>query len=135
MGFGALIRGEYKLIPNLNLTLRAGYIFSLKKDIAGLGKNALDNIPIWVGGKFFITDMIYAGAEVGANMLRSRSEVTFLGSSESSTTSETKFGADVGVGALLGDLDLRAQFEILNFSETKKSMALMINVGYNFLKL
>jgi hypothetical protein len=136
MGFGGLIRGEYKLMPNLNLTFRTGYLYSLKKDLAAdLGKNAIDIIPIWVGGKFFINDMIYAGAEVGANMLRSRSEVSFLGNTESSTSSETKVGADVGVGALLGDLDVRAQFEILNFSEAKKSMAVMINVGYNFLKL
>lgn len=135
MGFGGLIRAEYKLMPNLNLTLRTGYIFSLKKDIAGIGKSAVDNIPIWVGGKFFITDMFYAGAEVGANILRGRSEVSFLGASESSTETKAKVGADVGVGALLGDLDVRAQFEVLNFGDAKKSMAVMINVGYNFLKL
>jgi len=134
MGFGALIRGEYKLMPNLNLTARAGYIYSLKKDNGGL-KSSIDNIPIWVGGKFFITDMIYAGAEVGVNIMTAKVETSFLGTTVSGSSGETKFGGDVGAGLLLGDIDVRAQVLILDFGHSGDSMGVMINAGYNFAKL
>jgi hypothetical protein len=134
MGFGGLVRGEYKLMPNLNLTLRAGYIYSLKKEQAGV-KFSVNNIPIWVGGKFFITDMIYAGAEVGVNMMTFKSEGSLLGISMEGSSSENKFGGNVGAGVLLGDLDVRAQLLVMDFGHSGDSMAVMINVGYNFLKL
>lgn len=137
MGFGALLRFEYNVMPQLNLTARVGYIYSLNKEISQTvplmgtikAKYGMDNIPIWVGAKYFLTDMIYGGVEVGANMLKGK--VDMNGVSASST--ETKFGANVGAGVLLSGLDLRAQLEILNLSEAGKSMALMVNVGYNFL--
>ena len=135
MGFGALVRGEYNLIPNLNGTLRAGYIYSLKKDNSGL-KSKVDNIPIWVGGKYFITDMIYAGAEVGLNMLKTTADISIAGISGSASSTENKFGGNVGAGVLLaGALDVRAQLEILDFGHSGDSMAVMVNVGYNFLKM
>jgi len=130
MGFGALIRGEYNLAPNLNGTLRIGYIYSLKKDTAGI-KTSMDNLPIWVGGKYFINEMIFAGAEVGVNMLKAKAEVGGI----SASSSENKFGANVGAGVLLNGLELRAQLEILDFGHAGDSMALMVNVGYNFLKM
>ncbi len=134
MGFGALVRAEYKLLPNLNLTFRTGYVYSLSKEI-GTSKLSISSIPIWVGGKFFLTDMIYAGAEVGANMLMAKSEMEFFGTSVSGSNTETKLGGNVGAGVLLGDLDLRAQLQVLNFGEAGKSMAVMINAGYNFANL
>jgi hypothetical protein len=138
MGFGGLLRGEYNLIPNLNGTLRAGYIYSLKKDTAGF-KTAVDNIPIWVGGKYFINEMIFAGAELGLNMLKTRVDGSVdlggisVGGSGSST--ENKFGANVGVGVLLSGLEIRAGFEILDFGHSKDSMAILVNVGYDFFKM
>ncbi len=134
VGFGALVRGEYNLMPKLNGTLRIGYIYSLKKDV-GLGKASMDNIPIWVGAKYFLTDMFYGGAEVGLNLLQEKVETSAFGSTVSGSSSENKFGATVGAGALLGQLDVKAQLEILDFGHTSDSLALMINVGYNFLKM
>lgn len=134
MGFGALVRGEYKLMPNLNLTARLGYIYSLKKDVGG-SKFSIDNVPIWAGAKFFLTDMIYAGAEAGINYVTAKTELSMLGTSVSASASEMNFGANVGAGALLGDLDLRAQLLVLDLGHAGDSMAVMINVGYNFLKM
>jgi len=134
MGFGGLIRAEYNLIPNLNGTLRAGYIYSLKKDTAGI-KTSMDNIPIWVGGKYFFTDMVYGGAEVGLNMLKATVEGSFLGVSTSASSTENKFGANVGAGVLLSGLDIRAQLELLDLGHVGDTMALMVNVGYNFFKM
>lgn len=134
MGFGALVRAEYNLIPNLNGTLRTGYIYSLKKDTAGF-KTSMNNIPIWVGGKYFINEMIFAGAEVGLNMLTSTTEGSFGGLTVSGSGSANKFGANVGAGALLGDIEVRAQLEILDLGHSGDTMALMVNVGYNFFKM
>lgn len=134
MGFGGLLRGEYRLIPNLNATLRAGYIYSLKKDTAGF-KSAVDDIPVWVGAKYFVNEMFYGGAEVGLNMLKSRVDGSLLGVPVSGSSTDNKFGGDVGVGALFGDFEARAQFQVMDFGHSKDSMAIMINVGYNFLKL
>ena len=78
MGFGGLVRGEYNVIPNLNVTLRAGYIYSLKKSetletfFGDTVKMSVNNIPIWAGGKYFITDMIFGAVELGLNMLSSK---------------------------------------------------------------
>jgi len=134
LGFGGLLRGEYNLIPNLNGTLRAGYIYSLKKDTAGF-KTAVDDIPIWVGGKYFINEMIFAGAELGLNMLKTRVDGSLLGIPVSGSSTENKFGANVGAGVLLSGLEIRAGFEILDFGHSKDSMAILVNVGYDFFKM
>jgi len=130
MGVGALVRGEYSVIPNLNVTLRTGYIFGLSKDIAG-AKASISWIPIWVGGKYFINDMIFAGLELGMNMLKSKVEI----GGASLTGSDNKIGANVGAGVLLSGLELRAQLEILDTGHSGDTMGLMLNVGYNFAKL
>jgi len=129
VGFGGLVRVEYSLIPNLNGTFRVGYIYSLKKDTDGL-KTSTDNIPLWVGTKYFLTDIIYGGAEVGLNLLWAKTEGTMAGLTQSQIALETKFGGTVGAGVLLGPLDVKAQLEILDFGHTNDSLALMINVGY-----
>jgi hypothetical protein len=135
IGLGGLVRGEYRLVTNLSASVRAGYIYSLKKDNSGLKTN-IDEIPIWAGAKFFLTDMIYAGAELGINMLKTYVEGSVGGiSANGSSSRDTEFGADVGVGVLLGDLDARLQFQILDFNHTGDSKALMLNVGYNFFSL
>jgi hypothetical protein len=136
MGFGGLVRAEYNLIPNLNGTFRVGYIYALKKDLAGgLGKASVGNIPIWVGGKYFFTDMVYGGVEVGLNMLQEKADATLFGQTVSASTSENKFGGNVGAGVLISGLDVRAQLEFLDFGHAKDSMAVMINVGYDVFKM
>lgn len=132
IGLGALVRYEYKLIPKLNLTGRIGYIYSLKKDQGGL-KFSVDNIPIWVGAKYFLlADLVYVGAEVGLNMLKFKAEVSYFGTTASGSDSETKLGINVGAGVLLSDFDIRAQLEFLSIGDTTDALGLMVNVGYNF---
>jgi nucleoid-associated protein YgaU len=134
MGFGALVRGEFNVIPKLNITFRTGYIYSLGKEILGV-KYSVANIPAWAGGKYFITDMFYGAAEVGMNMFMSKVSGELFGVSMDTTSTDYKFGATIGAGALLGPLDVKAQFEILSLADAGDSMAIMVNVGYNFLKL
>jgi hypothetical protein len=127
IGFGALARGEFKIIPHLNLTARTGFIYSLSKN-----NFSVYNVPFWVGAKYFLTDMFYGAAEIGENYMIIKTDYAFLGSS---SFSGSYFGATVGAGALIGQLDVRAQLEVLDFSSAGDFLALMINVGYNFANL
>jgi hypothetical protein len=134
LGFGGLVRFEYNLAPQLNLTGRAGYVYSLSKDQAGL-KFSVDNIPVWAGAKYFLTDAVYAGAEVGLNTMKVKAEMNIMGSTTSASDSETKLGVNVGAGVLLGALDIRAQLELLSIGDTTDMMALLVTAGYNFMSL
>jgi hypothetical protein len=135
VGVGGLMRGEYGLIPGLRATVRAGYVYSLKKDNSGF-KTSVDDIPIWAGAKYFVTEFLYAGAELGVNMLKTSVEGTIGGKAVSGGSDrETDFGGDVGIGAVLGDVEARAQVQIMDFGHSSDSMAFMLNVGYNFVKL
>ena len=65
---------------------------------------------------------------------RSKIETDIYPSSSSTSSTDGRFGATVGAGALVGPLDIKAQLEILDFGHTSGSMAIMVNVGYNFFK-
>lgn len=134
MGFGALVRAEYKLIRNLNVTFRTGYVHALWKDTNGI-KTRSANIPVWVGGKVTFMNLIYAGVEVGLNRLMGKEEIRLLGITVSNSSGENKFGGNLGAGVLLGNFDIRAQFQLLSFRDAGKYMAVMVNAGYNFAKL
>lgn len=142
LGLGVLVRFEYVLRPRLNVTARAGYIYSLQKGVtvnSNKVKNSVDNIPVWVGGKYFVLDNVYAGAELGLNMLTVSSETTSVSGSDIEKTTETsgeyKVGMNVGAGVLLKSVDIRAQLAVLDFGKAGDSMALLITAGFNILPL
>ncbi len=138
LGFGGLIRGEYNVLPNLNVTGRVGYIYSLKKEESAEGVTTKLNVnvlPIWVGAKYFLTDMFYGGAEVGLNHLMSKGEMSGGGMDLSGSTSDDKLGVNVGAGALISGIDLRAQLSFLSIGDTTDAMALIVTAGYNFMSL
>jgi hypothetical protein len=64
-----------------------------------------------------------------------KEEIRLLGITVSSSSGKNKLGGNLALGVLLGDLDIRAQFELLSFRDVGKYMAVMINAGYNFAKL
>ena len=136
VGFAGLVRGEYKLLTKLSATMRAGYLYSLKTSWGGL-KRSIDDIPIWLGAKYFITDWFYGGAELGVNMIKAYYHLEIPGDvAMDGTSRQEKIGGDVGAGVLLLRLvDARVQFQILNFGHASDTMALMFSVGYNFLVL
>jgi hypothetical protein len=123
VGFGALARFEYKLQPKLNLTGRVGYIYSLSKH-----SMSMSVIPIWAGAKYFLTDMFYGGAEIGFNDLMASTTVA----GRSYSGSDTKLGLNVGAGAIVNGVDLRAQLAFLSIGDTTDAMALILTAGYNF---
>lgn len=151
LGFGGLVRGEYDVAPQLKVTGRAGYIYSLKKELAGGStgglsismKNQINVIPIWVGAKYALTDMFYGAAEVGLNHLMFNSESSCSGDATtcalmggmSGSSSEDKLGVNVGAGAIINGIDLRAQLSIFSIADTTDAMSVIVTAGYNFMSL
>ncbi len=140
VGLGFLVRAEYVLMPRLNLTARVGYIYSLQKAQTFNGnkvKNTVDNIPVWVGAKYFFLDKIYAGAEFGLNMLTASSEMTTVEAGDiekaTDTSGEYKVGVNVGAGVLVKSIDIRAQLAVLNLTKPADTLALLVTAGFNIL--
>jgi hypothetical protein len=139
LGLGGLMRVELTLIPRLNLTLRGGYIYGLKHHLKDTFQDVdykTSTLPIWIGGKYFVTDMIYGAVEAGYNRLTWSYDGTLAGVPSHNSGTGNKYGGTVGAGVLLiGRLDVKAQLEVLDIGHAGDTMAIMVNVGYDFLRL
>ncbi len=132
---GALLKFQYLATPNIGITARAGYLYGLSKtQSSALGdiKTSLSVIPIWAGARYYLGEGegLHFGAELGLNMLSAKVEV----GGASNSDSETKFGFNVPVGYKLGDLDIAAQFTVLDTGHFGESEEVGITVGYDFAK-
>jgi hypothetical protein len=123
IGFGALFRAEYNLIPNLNLTGRAGFIYHLPKDTV-IGDIKFYEVPILAGVKYAFADAFYGAAELGL--------VWGKASTDGGSASETNLGFTIGAGYRLDALDFRAGIHILDLGNAGDSTELVLNAGYNF---
>lgn len=140
---GPLVRFGYRVTPPLEVTLRAGYLFGLSKE-QGPVKFSLSNIPIWVGGRYFIMDPgagLYAGLEIGANILKPHldPEPPSNPLTDKALESRTRFGFNLAVGYVISKdlpIDIRAQFSHLNLLGTESgetaATAVGASVGYTF---
>lgn len=121
---GPVLRGGYRVTPNLEITARLGYLVGLKKDrsvatgVPGVGavtvSSGFNLIPIWAGARYFFMDPnagVYGSAEVGLNIL---SPTVSQGTAGDSLT---RLGANLGVGYVISKdlpIDIRANFLIYN---------------------
>jgi hypothetical protein len=119
---GPVLRGGYRVMPNLEVTARLGYLFGLKKERSfptGLGTTAtvstgFNLIPVWGGARYFFMDPyagVYGAAELGLNILVPTS------SQGSAGDSQTRIGANLGAGYVISKelpIDIRAQFTLYN---------------------
>ncbi len=137
---GALLHFEYPVMPGVVVTARTGYLYGLKKE-QGLGKFGVSDIPIWAGGKYYFSGQmngLYGGLELGLNILSFRSEVDMgsfggLGGGKiEGSESETKFGANLGLGYRVDALDFRGSFNMLDLGHAGDTMGIMASVGYSF---
>jgi hypothetical protein len=120
LGLGALLRFEYRLTPPLAaLTARLGYIYHFEKNGVSFSQ-----IPILLGGKYFVNEGAYAALELGVVNARASGDVA--------SSSSTNLAMSIGGGYQRGALDLRAGLHILDLSETGSSLTLAVNVGYDF---
>jgi hypothetical protein len=140
---GPLVRFGYRVIPNLELTARTGYLFGLSKDQGGGGvKTSISNIPVWLGARYFFMEPyagFYGAAELAINLMSVHSTVTVLGNEVSGSTGLTREGFNLGAGYVISKdlpIDIRAQFSMLNLlgKETgeKTFFAVGLSAGYTF---
>jgi len=118
---GPVFRGGYRVIPNLELTARLGYLIGLKKErtfSTGFGNATISAgfnlIPVWGGARYFFMDPsegLYGAAELGLNVLVRTTSTGTAGDSL------TRIGANAGIGYVISKelpIDIRAQFQIYN---------------------
>jgi hypothetical protein len=148
---GPVLRVGYRVMPPLELTLRAGFLFGISKDRSQGGIDAssgVNIIPIHIGARYFFMEPyagVYGAAEIGMNMISPKASVG--GTSVSGLDSQTRFGANLGVGYVISKdlpIDIRAQFMLLNLiGKDNKSVGgisvdeptffgLGISAGYTF---
>jgi hypothetical protein len=149
---GPVLRGGYRVMPNLELTARLGFLLGLKKErsfaIPGLGTATVSSgfnlIPIWAGARYFFMEPqagLYGAAELGLNILSPTVDNGNAGDSL------TRIGANAGVGYVISKelpIDIRAQFQIYNLLLKEEASAggitiseptyfgLGISAGYTF---
>jgi|GEM_PF-702438 len=118
---GPVVRGGYRVMPNLELTARIGYLIGLKKERTinfGVGSATVSTgfnlIPIWAGARYFFMEPqagVYGSAELGLNILAPTV------SDGNAGDSITRIGANLGVGYVISKelpIDIRAQFLMYN---------------------
>lgn len=139
---GGVVKYERELSPKLGLTGRIGYFYGLSKSVGPISYG-LSDLPVWVGARYYFMggdQGVHAGAEVGLNYWMARvggfSETVggITISVPSSTASKAYFGLNIPVGYKIGDLDIQAQYSILDIGHAGDSMAVGLTVGYNFAK-
>jgi hypothetical protein len=124
---GALGRFEYGVKPNIAITVRAGLIYNLAKEIELIGETpTILMIPAHVGGKYMIgTSGLFGQAELGITHIRT--------SIADESNSETKFSFEVGAGYQKGKISARAGLWYIAADDAL--MSIMASVGYDFAAL
>ncbi|MFD2143921.1 hypothetical protein [Mucilaginibacter antarcticus] len=126
-GGGATLRLAYNLDETSAITATTGAIAFLPKKVTGVDMKAQLNIPIKVGYKYMLSDVIYGLGESGFTIARVYMP-TITGTTGGVTSvSSTQFTYSVGVGAKLGAFDPSIRYE--GYSGTG---FLGLRLGFNF---
>jgi len=65
-GIGGSVQGDYFVAPDMSLTLNAGYISLMAKEVNGVKGDALGVIPVMAGFRYFFSPNFYGAAQLGA---------------------------------------------------------------------
>jgi hypothetical protein len=128
MGFGALGKFEYAVMPELTTTFRIGYLFHLKKNDFSTAE-----LPIMFGAKYFFLGDYKVGGLYGAlelGLTRLTATASFMGTSISS--SSFKFGTTIGAGYEWSGFDFRAQLYGPSLGDFADFMGVLVTVGYTW---
>jgi hypothetical protein len=126
LGIGALLKFGYSINEAIMATVRAGYIHHLPKDVGGVDLK-FAQIPIMLGAKYMFGSA-YGAAEFG--FVNGKAKAEIQGTEVSTSSTELAFG--VGGGYMVGDLDLRVSFNMIDLGHAGDTQELMLNVGYDF---
>jgi hypothetical protein len=142
---GPLVRFGYRVLPSLETSLRAGYLFAYTKDQPGGVRTKLDLLPVWIEARWFIIEQFtgpYAAIAGGLNMYLPTIEPPIPGPAGDRVTElRVRGGVNVGAGFVLSaslPIDLRAQILLPNLigrDDALKEMThfgVSLSVGYTF---
>jgi len=142
---GPLLRGGYRVMPQLEVTARIGYLFAFSTTQNINGNNislSVSDFPIWLGARYFVTEAPagpYAAAELGMNFLIANASGNVNGQNQSQSTVDTRAGFNLGVGYVLSKdlpIDVRLQYSYLNLigavSNEGGIMGIGLSAGYSF---
>lgn len=140
---GPVVHFGYRVIPALELAMRAGYLFAASKDQGAGVVGRLDILPVWLFARFFVLNPYvgpYVAADVGANLyLPTREPQLPAPFGDAVTEGRWRFGANVGAGYVLSvslPVDLRAQLMMPNLGRKedklneKNHVGIGLSVGY-----
>ncbi|MGM0574218.1 MAG: hypothetical protein ACQEXJ_00595 [Myxococcota bacterium] len=125
VGFGGLLRFEYRLMEPLGLTARAGYIFHLDEDQGGGVDSSTNELPILVGARYYSDIGVWGGLELGLFTIFTEIE----GGGGSIDDTSTELGMVLSGGYRMGNLDFSAG---LMLPEIGDATGIFASVGFNF---
>ena len=133
---GPVLRFGYRVIPMLEIALRAGYIFANKRTTSPGVKSKVDILPLWLGARLFLWKPFvgpYVALEGGMNThLPTQDPTPAVAGGDKLTELRRRFGGNVGAGYLLSPdlpIDVRAQVMLLNLIGQDAALKESLNVG------
>ena len=127
IGIGGMAKGAYALNDEMSLSLRAGYIYHLSKDLDVAGATveySSSELPILVGFRYTTSFGLYGDLSVG---------LVNLGATVGDhSDSEMKFGLLAGAGYTIMGLNISVNFFAPSIGDVGDVMALLAVVGYDF---
>jgi hypothetical protein len=139
---GPVLRGGYRVVPRVEITARAGYLFGFGKDRGGGNTTSVSFIPIWLGARYFVLDPHagpYGAAEVGLNLSQLHLDPDPGSIADDAKALRARGGFNVGAGYVVSTrlpIDFRVQFMYFNVLGTetgdKPFLGLGLSAGYTF---
>lgn len=118
---GPLLRFGYRVVPTIELSVRAGYLFAVSKDQGGGVVSKLDVLPVWLEARWLFLNPFsgpYATLSGGVNMYVPTVTPPIPGArGDLVTATRNRLGANAGAGYILSKdlpIDLRAQVMLFN---------------------
>jgi hypothetical protein len=130
-GLGATFGVEHAVHPHVQIVGRTGYAMLFPKQ----GVNwTYSGIPIWGGARytFGVGEGAYIEGLAGPSIIIASAQVRVLGTTQTASDSEVKFGTSFGGGYQKGRFDAGARIAFWNLGEAGNSTTIMASVGWSF---
>lgn len=135
VGGGAIVVGEYPMMPMLSATLRVGFQAHVDRTVAGLGSH-VNAIPALLGTKYYIggdREGLFGAFELGMfDLMSSADRRAGGGQITTVSSSDLKFGLGVGVGYQQDRWNARVNVHSQDVGNFGSAMTITGGIGYQF---
>ena len=119
----------------IGVTFRSGYIQHLTKtattETEGPTDVKLDEVPILLGAKLYSHAGLYGALEIGGTS----TSVTTSHAQVTSSNNSFSASAALGIGFLVGPIDLQVSFRSLDLGNITDTLAFGVTLGFNVVSL